>query len=95
MTEAMGIARLADAAGVLVDEFGPHVELEYLSGKTAFRDLLYARLGLSMLEAEEMCDALERAGLVTYREADEGSEETAGFTIVQEVPQGEAAPPVG
>lgn len=73
--------RLGDAAQLLLDTFGPQVEVEYLPGKTSFRDELYARWNLSLLEAEELCDSLERAGLISYREPHTEDEETSGWVI--------------
>lgn len=74
-------AQLGDAAELLLDAFGPHVELDYFGGKTAFRDRLYSQLSLSLLEAEELCDALEQAGLIAYREMRTADEESAGWNI--------------
>lgn len=84
MTTEMGgePVPLGDAAEVLLGVFGPHAELDYLGGKTAFRDELYARFSLSLLEAEELCDALERAGLIAFREMRTGDEESAGWDLM-------------
>lgn len=73
--------RLEDATRALLGTFGPHAELEYLPGKTAFRDELCERLGLSLLEAEELCDALEREGRIGFHEAHLEDEEPMGWTI--------------
>lgn len=74
-------ARLGDAAELLLDKFGSHVEMPYLPGKTAFRDELYARFQVSLLEAEELCDSLEGAGLIAYHEGRTEDEESAGWNI--------------
>lgn len=79
--DAERATRLGDAAELLLEAFGPHVELEYLAGKTAFRDALYAKWKVSLLEAEELCEALERGGLIAYHEAHIEDEESAGWNI--------------
>jgi len=77
------VDKLAEATKALFHTFGPHAELEYLAGKTAFRDELCARLGVSLLEAEELCDALERAGRIAFHEAHIEDEEPMGWTIAE------------
>jgi hypothetical protein len=57
---------LSYAAAYLHERFGTRSADEYVPGKTRFRDALYVRFGLSQLEAEELCDALERAGLIRF-----------------------------
>lgn len=74
-------AQLGNAAELLLDAFGSHVELDYFEGKTAFRDRLYSQMSLSLLEAEELCDSLEKAGLIAYREMRTDDEESAGWDI--------------
>src|SRR5262249_43984933 len=54
------------AAQALVEMFGPLLDADYLAGKTELRDALVARFELSLLEAEELCDDLERAGHVRF-----------------------------
>lgn len=78
---AADTSRLGEAAELLLSKFGPHVELPYLPGKTAFRDELYAQWSVSLLEAEELCDSLERAGLIAFREPHTEDEETPGWDI--------------
>ncbi len=80
---------LKEGTVALFRAFGPHVELEYLPGKTAFRDELCARLGLSLLEAEELCDALEREGRIGFHEARIEDEEPMGWTIGNDRPRAE------
>lgn len=75
--------RLAEATKTLFEAFGPHAELEYLPGKTAFRDELSTHLGLSLLEAEELCDTLERTGRIVFHEPHLEDEEPAGWTIAE------------
>ncbi len=38
----------------------------YRRGKTFFRDLLYEKMGCSLLEAEELVDALEKNGKIEF-----------------------------
>ncbi len=38
----------------------------YRRGKTFFRDLLYEKMGCSLLEAEELVDALEKDGKIRF-----------------------------
>lgn len=75
--------RLRQAARLLSECFGRHVRLPYLPGKTSFRDELYARWELSLLEAEELCDSLERGGLIVYREPQAEDEESGGWEIAE------------
>jgi hypothetical protein len=56
----------AAATAALHDAFGDGLSAEYVPGKTQFRDALYDRFGLSRLEAEELCDSLEQAGLISF-----------------------------
>lgn len=77
--------KLAEAAKALFQAFGPHAELEYLPGKTAFRDEICERLGVSLLEAEELCDALERTGHIVFHEPHLEDEEPMGWTIAEAV----------
>jgi hypothetical protein len=60
------------AAIALREQFGALVDDEYLPGKTLLRDALCERFGISQLESEEMCDDLERAGLLRFVRAPEG-----------------------
>jgi hypothetical protein len=61
------------AARALVEVFGPLVDADYLAGKTELRDALAGRFELSLLEAEELCDDLERADRVRFVTTVEGS----------------------
>lgn len=54
------------AAGALRAAFGPVLDADYVPGKTELRDALCERFELSQLEAEELCDDLERARLVRF-----------------------------
>lgn len=65
----VGLARAADA---LREAFGPTPEAEYVPGKTLFRDELCDRFGLSQLEAEQLCDQLEQAGVIRFVSDDRG-----------------------
>lgn len=56
----------ARAARALWIAFGPITDADYLSGKTLFRDALCDRFDVSLLEAEELCDELERAGRIVF-----------------------------
>ena len=64
--------RLDEAALALYQEIGPYLEADYLPGKTEIRDALYFRFELSQLEAEELCDSVERAGLIEFTRSDDG-----------------------
>ena len=44
---------------------GPLIET-YPRGKTLFRDFLYDKMGCSFLEAEELVDALEKNGKISF-----------------------------
>jgi hypothetical protein len=64
---------LARAGETLLAEFGPLVSTDYLPGKTQFRDTLCERFGLSQLQAEELCDELERTAILRFVQSVEGS----------------------
>lgn len=61
------------AARALWITFGPITDADYLTGKTLFRDALCDRFDVSLLEAEELCDDLERAGRIVFVQTDEGA----------------------
>ncbi len=64
---------LASAADDLKRRFGPALGGPYVIGKTMLRDALCERRGLSQLEAEELCDSLEKAGFIRFeRSAEQG-----------------------
>jgi hypothetical protein len=63
----------AEAVVALVRVFGVNVDTDYLLGKTRFRDALAELFQLSVLEAEELCEALERSGRIWFRSDIEGS----------------------
>lgn len=44
----------------------------YLRGKTRFRDVLYEKMGCSLLEAEILVDALEKDGKIEFRRFHKG-----------------------
>jgi hypothetical protein len=60
------------ASSTLRERFGALVDADYLPGKTAMRDALCDRLGLSQLEAEELCDSLEARGILRFVRSPEG-----------------------
>jgi hypothetical protein len=60
------------AARALFTTFGPITDADYLTGKTLFRDALCERFDVSLLEAEELCDELERAGRIVFVQAESG-----------------------
>jgi hypothetical protein len=60
------------AGETLLAEFGPLVSTDYLLGKTQFRDILCLRFGLSQLQAEELCDELERSTIIRFVQSAEG-----------------------
>jgi hypothetical protein len=45
----------------------------YRQGKTRFRDLLYEKIGFSLLEAEEIVDEMERTGKIVFTRLQKGS----------------------
>ena len=57
---------LETAAEELNRRFGRQIQAAYVPGKTAFRNSLCERLGLSAAEAEEVCDSLEQARLIRF-----------------------------
>jgi len=66
------IVGLSRAAAALYGMFGALIDADYLPGKTLFRDALCSRFGFSQLEAEEMCDSLEQAGLIRFVRSEDG-----------------------
>jgi hypothetical protein len=60
------------AQSVLHARFGALVDADYLPGKTAMRDALCEELGVSQLEAEELCDSLEERGILRFVRSPEG-----------------------
>jgi hypothetical protein len=71
----------ASAGRALRERFGAFVGAEYLFGKTAMRDALCEQFGISQLEAEELCDALESAGALRFISTPDGE----GFRIDSDV----------
>lgn len=71
--EDAGVVVMEQAARALRERFGPLLDDEYVPGKTRMRDALCERFDLSQLEAEELCDELERAKMIHYVETEEGS----------------------
>ncbi len=67
----------ASAGRALRERFGTFVGVEYLPGKTAMRDELCERFGVSLLEAEELCDSLEASGALRFISTPDGD----GFHI--------------
>jgi hypothetical protein len=65
------------AAEALLSAFGPLVDVEYLAGKTRFRDALCDQFDLSQAEAEELVDGLEASGRIRFITSAEG----IGFLI--------------
>lgn len=57
----------------LRDHFGPILDAEYVPGKTELRNTLAESLNISELSAEELCDELERAGMISFIQRGEGS----------------------
>ena len=60
------------ALATLKERFGALVDADYLPGKTLFRDALLERFQLSELQAEELCDDLERAEWIRFIQTPEG-----------------------
>ncbi|HVK64412.1 MAG TPA: hypothetical protein VM694_08060 [Polyangium sp.] len=71
----------ASAGRALRARFGTFVGADYLPGKTAMRDALCDRFGVSQLEAEELCDALEASGALRFISTPDGE----GFHIDSDV----------
>jgi hypothetical protein len=67
------LVTLERAAQALVETLGPLFAAEYVVGKTEMRDALAARFQISQLEAEDLCDDLERAERVRFVITAEGS----------------------
>jgi hypothetical protein len=57
---------LSSAAEALRRRFGTSVDLPYVPGKTAFRDVICEIEGLSQAEAEAVCDSLEQTGIIRF-----------------------------
>lgn len=70
---APDIVTLERAARVVEEVFGPLVDADYLQGKTLLCDAIAARLGVSILTAEELCDELERAARIRFVRTDDGA----------------------
>jgi hypothetical protein len=62
---------LPRAAQTLHDRFGNVSREPYVPGKTRFRDTLCEALGISALEAEQLCDSLERSRVLDFGRSDE------------------------
>lgn len=60
------VVTMEAAVRALSERFGPLLDAEYVPGKTAFRDALAETLQVSELDAEELCDELERAGRIAF-----------------------------
>ena len=64
---------LAIAAQTLCSEFGNITRAPYVPGKTNFRDKLCTMFAISTVEAEAVCDSLERVHVLTFgRDPEEG-----------------------
>jgi hypothetical protein len=79
MSAGVSSISLTRAAEELERRFGAQIEAAYLPGKTAFRNALCDRLGLSMVESEDLCDSLERRHLIRF---DQSPDYGARWTIV-------------
>jgi len=66
----LGASRAARALWI---SFGPITDTDYLQGKTLFRDALGDRFDVSLLEAEELCDELERTGRIVFVQTETGA----------------------
>jgi hypothetical protein len=62
---------LAATARFLAERFGAQLNLDYVPGKTLFRDALCEELGISEAEAEALCDSLEKARLIRFDRSEE------------------------
>lgn len=61
------------AARALLEIFGSTLDADYLTGKTLFRDALCERFAVSLLEAEDLCDELERANRILFVQTESGA----------------------
>lgn len=58
---------LASITAELIRRFGARIEAAYVPGKTMFRDVVCETEKVSQLDAEEICDSMERRGLLKFR----------------------------
>jgi hypothetical protein len=66
LVEVIALNRAARELGL---RFGLRIEAGYVPGKTAFRDALCDRFGLSQLDSEAICESLEAAKLIRFESA--------------------------
>lgn len=78
---------MAHAADLLRSHFGEVTGEAYVTGKTLFRDALCERYGISQLDAEDLCDSLEKAGLIRYTETEENGPVWVIDTEAEEAPR--------
>jgi len=64
---------LERATRTLHEVFGPLLDADYVTGKTVLRDALAERFTLSQLEAEDLCDELERSARVRFVRTADGA----------------------
>ncbi len=57
---------LASVAAELIRRFGARIEAAYVPGKTMFRDVVCETQDVSQLDGEEICDSMERRGLLKF-----------------------------
>ena len=65
------MADLAAHVRFLAGRFGAELNLDYVPGKTLFREALREELGISDAEAGALCDALEKARLIRFNRSEE------------------------
>jgi hypothetical protein len=59
--------KMSNAHHLILKGFPNMIRDTYLRGRTGFRDLLYDKMGCSLLEAEILVDALEKNGKIEFR----------------------------
>lgn len=67
MDGQIDVEKMSTAHHLISYEFPSAIRETYLRGKTEFRDLLYEKMGCSLLEAEILVDALEKNGKIEFR----------------------------
>jgi hypothetical protein len=60
------VEKYSSAYELISKNFANSFRDTYPRGKTLFRDLLYEKMGCSLLEAEELVDTLERNGKIKF-----------------------------
>jgi hypothetical protein len=67
LQDQVDVEKFEQAHRFLLQGFASPLRETYLRGKTQFRDLLYNKMGCSLLEAEILVDSLEKNKRVEFR----------------------------